>query len=124
MPHVTTGGHQFAVAAIELNELYALSVNCFWETQASVNGFTNAIDARSISNFDHIIAGRQHGTQRGQYFRKCLQQYFLPAIAEPYPDYLRRDTALPGGKRLKIFVLGDDGEPAFFGVLPDCSVIG
>ena len=49
---------------------------------------------------------------------------FLPAIAEPCPDYLRRDAALPGGKRLKIFVLGDDSEPAFFSALPDCSVIG
>ena len=89
-----------------------------------MNGFANPIDTISLSNFDDSIASSQHNTQRGQYFRKCPQQYFLPAIAEPYPDYLRRDAALPGGERLKIFVLGDNGEPAFFGVLPDCSVIG
>ena len=89
-----------------------------------MNSLTNAIDARSLLNFQYSIAGRQHGTQCGQCFEKCLQQYFLPAIAEPYPDYLRRDAALPGGNRLKIFVLGNDSERAFFGVLPDCSVIG
>ena len=88
-------------------------MNFFGKQQAGVNGFTNAIDARSLSNFDHSIASRQHGTQIGQNFGKCLQQHFLPAIAEPYPDYLRRDDALPGRKCLKIFVLGDDCEPAF-----------
>lgn len=80
--------------------------------------------AECLSNFNHTIAGGQHIAQRRQYSRKRLQQFHLTAIAEPDPDHLRRDAALPIGERLKTLVLGDDGQTTLLGVLPNCSVFG
>ncbi len=46
---------------------------------------------------------------------------FLHAL--PDPNDLRRDAALPVRKRLKILILGDNGQVALKRVLPDGPVV-
>lgn len=47
----------------------------------------------------------------------------VSAVAQADPNDLRRDAALPVRNRLKIFILGDNGQVALERVLPDGPVV-